>query len=140
MDTSSNDIDQQIALNFKTSYHIVRPLLDYFEKNGGGQFILTGARPALLPAAAKGMVAYSLAKSLVFHLAEIINASGKGKGISATVIVPSTIDTPANRKAMPNADVGKWVKPSDIAASIDYVLSSPGRALRDSVLKLYNEA
>ncbi len=139
-DTDSAAIDKQIALNFKTSYFIVRPLLEHFEKNGGGQFILIGARPALQAEAAKNLVAYSLSKSLVFHLAEIINATGKGKGITASVIVPSTIDTAANRNAMPDADFSKWVKAGDIAETIAFLLSEPGKNLRESVLKIYNEA
>jgi NAD(P)-dependent dehydrogenase (short-subunit alcohol dehydrogenase family) len=56
-----------------------------------------GARPALDPAAGKGMVAYSLSKSLVFSLADLLNAAGEGKNVFTTVIVPSIIDTPANR-------------------------------------------
>lgn len=139
-DTDGAAIDKQIALNFKTAYFIVRPLLAHFEKIGGGQIILVGARPALDAAAGKNNVAYSLGKSLVFHLAELINAAGKGKHITATVLVPSTIDTPPNRNAMPDADFSKWIKASDIAENIAFVLSDAGKTLRETVLKVYNEA
>ncbi|MBI1224436.1 MAG: SDR family NAD(P)-dependent oxidoreductase [Bacteroidetes bacterium] len=139
-DTDSAAIDKQIALNFKTAYFVVRPLLEHFEKMGGGQFILVGARPALDAHAGKNNVAYSLGKSLVFHLAELINAAGKGKHITATVIVPSTIDTPPNRHAMPDADFSKWIKASDIAENIAFLLTDAGKTLRETVLKVYNEA
>lgn len=67
---------------------------------------------------AKGMTAYGLGKSLLVGLANIINAEYEGTAIKAHVIVPSTIDTPQNRAAMPNADFSKWEKPSEIAAII----------------------
>lgn len=139
-DTDDAAIDKQIALNFKTAYFVVRPLLEYFEKTGGGQFILVGARPAIDAHAGKNNVAYSIGKSLIFHLAELINAAGKGKHITATVIVPSTIDTPPNRSAMPDADFSKWIKASDIAENIAFVLTDAGKMLRETVLKIYNEA
>jgi NAD(P)-dependent dehydrogenase (short-subunit alcohol dehydrogenase family) len=139
-DTDAAAIDKQIALNFKTAYFVVRPLLAHFEKTGGGQFILVGARPALDAQAGKNNVAYSLGKSLVFHLAELINAAGKGKHITATVLVPSTIDTPLNRSSMPDADFSKWIKASDIAENIAFVLSDAGKTLRETVLNVYNEA
>ncbi len=139
-DTDGAAIDKQIALNFKTAYHTVRPLMTHFERRGGGQIILVGARPALDPTAGQGMVAYSLGKSLVFQLAEIINAAGKSKHISASVLVPSTIDTPANRNAMPDADFTKWIKAEHIADTVHFLLTEAGSTLRQGVLKLYNEA
>ena len=139
-ETNGEAIDRQIALNFKTAYFIVRPLMDFFENRGGGQFILIGARPALSPQAGQNLVAYAFSKSLVFQLAEIINAAGKGKRITATVLVPSTIDTQPNRQALPNADFSKWIKAEDIAETIAFVLSEAGATLRETVLKVYNES
>ena len=138
--TDGAAIDKQIALNFKTAYFVVRSLITHFEARGGGQFVLIGARPALDPEAGKDLVAYALSKALVMHLAKLINAFGYGKGIHATVLVPSTIDTPANRQAMPDADASRWVKSEDIAETIGFVLSDTGSVLRDSILKVYNEA
>lgn len=139
-ETDGAALDKQIALNFKTAYFVVRPLIEHFEKNGGGQIILVGARPALDANAGKGLVAYSVSKSMVFHLAELINASGKKKNIRATVLVPSTIDTETNRKSMPDADFSKWVKAEDIAETVSFILSDAGSTLRETVIKVYNEA
>lgn len=139
-DTSTLDIDQQIALNFKTAYHVIRPFMAHLEKAGSGRIILIGARPALTPTAGKSMVAYALSKGLIFHLAELINEQGKKNNITATVIVPSTIDTPANRLAMPDIDPDKWVKPEAIAETIAFLLSEAGMNLREGVLKMYNQA
>lgn len=140
LETNGADLKKMFALNFETAFYPVKALLPAFEKRKAGQFILIGSRPSLVAADGKNLVAYSLSKNLVFHLAELINAYGKGKGIDATVIVPSTIDTPANRQAMPDADPAKWVSPDAIADTIQFVLSESGTQLRESTLKLYNEA
>ncbi len=139
-ETGSEALHKMIALNFETAFYTVRELLPVFEKRGGGQFILIGTRSGMEAKEGKNMAAYALSKGLVFQLAEMINAYGKGKGIDATVIVPSTIDTPANRKAMPQADFEKWVSPGAIADAILFVLSDSGRQMRESVLKLYHES
>lgn len=140
VETDGAAIDKQIALNFKTAYNVVRPLISHFEKMKGGQFVLIGARPALEAGAGKNAIAYTLSKALVVQLSGLINAWGKGKHIHSTVIVPSTIDTESNRKSMPDADPAKWVKAEDLAETIAFVVSNPGSNLRDSVLKVYNEA
>ena len=139
-ETDGAGLRKMIALNFETAFYPVRELLPVFEKRGGGQFILIGTRPALEAKEGKNLAAYALSKGLVFQLAELVNAYGKGKGIDATVIVPSTIDTPANRKAMPDAGHSKWVSPQAITDAMLYVLSDSGRQMREGVLKLYHES
>lgn len=140
-ETRKADLDKMINLNFYTAFHIVRPLLSHFlGRPQGGQFILVGSRPGLNAADGKDFFAYSLSKAMIFKLAEFINAEGKDKGVTATVIVPSTIDTEANRKAMPNADFSKWVPAANIADAISFSLSETGRMTRESVIKVYNRS
>ncbi|MCB0608693.1 MAG: SDR family NAD(P)-dependent oxidoreductase [Lewinellaceae bacterium] len=139
-ETDGAAIQKMIRLNFETAYHVVRALTPHFEQNGGGQFILIGSRPAFTPADGQHMVAYALSKSLVFRLSEIINETGKGKGISSAVVVPGTIDTPVNRKSMPDADFSAWVQPEIIADAIAFMLSPAGRQTRETVLKVYNQS
>lgn len=139
-DTTDADLEKMLTMNFKTAFHVVKPLMKHFEANGGGQFIFIGARPALVPEAGTGSFAYTLSKALVFQMADLINAEGKSKKITATVIVPSIIDTPDNRAAMPGSDFSKWIPTSDMAEGIAFVLSDTGKKLRQTVLKLYNEA
>jgi len=134
-------VEAMIRLNFQTTYQLLRPLLAQMERQpAGGRIVLIGARPALLPEAGQYMVAYALSKGLVLHLAELVNATGTDKNIIATVIVPSTIDTPANRQAMPDADPHNWVSPEDLAELIHFVTFGPGQMLREPVLKAYNQA
>lgn len=138
--TDGAALQKMYKLNFETTYFVVRALLNHFEANGGGHFILIGTRAAFTPKDAQHLVAYGLSKSLVMYLAEIINAYGKDKGIQSSVIVPSTIDTPQNRQAMPDADFSKWTTPEAIADTIHFVLTDAGKHLRETVLKMYNES
>ena len=141
VDTGKAELDKMINLNFYTAYHIVRPLLSHFlNRPRGGQFILVGSRPGLNAADGKDFFAYSMSKAMIFKLAEFINAEGRDKGVTATVIVPSTIDTEANRKAMPQADFSKWVPADKIADAISFSLSETGRMMWESVIKIYNRA
>jgi len=139
-ETNEKLLDQQITLNFKTAWFVIKPLLSYFKKRGKGQFILISARPAIAPNEAKTKVAYAISKSMLLTLAEIINAEGRDSGITASVIIPSILDTPQNRDSMPDADPQRWVKTSDIAKTISFILSDTGKVLRQPVFKLYHHS
>src|SRR5215216_571814 len=138
--TKTEDIKKQIALNFETAYNITHPLYQHMQQTGNGRLVFIGARPALQAADGKNLVAYALSKSLLFKLAEFINKDAKGKNITATVIVPSTIDTPLNRKNMPDADPNNWVKAEDLAEILEFVCSDKGAPLRETILKVYNNS
>jgi NAD(P)-dependent dehydrogenase (short-subunit alcohol dehydrogenase family) len=139
-DTSIADIRKQINLNFDTAYHVAHPLLIHMKEKGSGRLVFIGSRPALLASAGKDMVGYALSKSLLFKLAEFINHDAKGTNITATVVVPSTLDTPANRKHMPDADPAKWVRPSNVAEILEFVMSDKSSSLRETILKVYNNS
>jgi NAD(P)-dependent dehydrogenase (short-subunit alcohol dehydrogenase family) len=139
-ETDGNMLDQQFSLNFKTTWHVVRPILEHFKKIGRGQFVFIGAKPAVFPEAGKHLVAYALSKSLLLNLAEIINAEGKAAEITATVIVPSVIDSEQNRKDMPNADYHKWVTATDVAQAIRFILSDAGKKMRQPIYRLFHKA
>ncbi len=138
--TKSEDIKKQLSLNFDTAYHVTRPLYQHMLQNNDGRIVFIGARPALNAAQGKGLIAYGLSKSLLFKLAEFLNEEAKGKNVTATVIVPSTLDTPLNRKSMPDVNPDIWVKPSALAEILEFVVSDKGSVLRESVLKVYNKA
>lgn len=138
--SGGKDLKKQYSLNFETAYYTSRPLLSHMLNNGYGRLVFVGARPALEAAAGKGLVAYALSKSLLFKLAEFINAEAKGKNVTATVLVPSTIDTSINRQSMPDANPENWVKASQIAALMEMICSDTGLPLRETVLKVYNNS
>ena len=85
-------------------------------------------------------MAYALGKSHLFRLAEIINDQGKFKNIRASVVIPSLLDTPQNRAAMPDAPANEWVTPEVAAETISFLLGDTGENLRETVIKLYNQA
>jgi len=101
---------------------------------------LVGSRPGLQAAAGKGMVAYGLAKSLLFRLAELMNDEASGTDVVTSIVVPSTIDTQANRHSMPNADFNAWVKPEAIADIIYFYCTPSAAVLREPIIKVYNRS
>ena len=86
------------------------------------------------------MVAYGLAKSLIFRLAELMNDEARGSNVVTSVIVPSTIDTPQNRESMPDAKFDNWVKPEAIADIIYFYDSDSASVIREPVIKVYNNS
>ena len=139
-ETKTADIYKQYKLNFETAYNVARPAFVQMLQQNTGRIFLVGSRPGLDAKAGKGMVAYGLGKSLIFRLAELMNDEAKGKDVVVSVLVPSTIDTPQNRKAMPEADPGNWVKPETIADTIYFYCTDTAAALREPVIKLYNNS
>ena len=136
--TTGEDLKKMYSLNFETAYFLARPLFRHMIQKGYGRLVFIGARPAIMPAQGKGTVAYALSKSLLFNLADILNAQAKGKNVVASVVVPSTIDTEINRKSMPEADPGNWVKAEQIAEVLEFICSEKGLPLREPVYKVYN--
>lgn len=139
-DTKTSDIHKQYKLNFETAYNVARPAFVQMLQQKAGRIFLIGSKPGLSAVNSKGMVAYGLGKSLIFRLAELMNAEAKGTNVVTSVVVPSTIDTPQNRKAMPDADASTWVKPEAIADVISFYCSDDAAALREPVIKIYNNA
>ena len=136
--TDAAQIRKMITLNFDTAFYTSKVLFSHMLKNGYGRIVFTGARPALLASQGKNMVAYALSKSLLFTLASMMNAEAKGKNVTASVIVPSTIDTPSNRESMPDANPAEWVTPDQVAATIGFICSDTANPLREMVYKIYN--
>jgi NAD(P)-dependent dehydrogenase (short-subunit alcohol dehydrogenase family) len=138
--TTGTDIKKQFSLNFDTAYNAARPLFQHMKGNGQGRLVFIGARPALEASAGKDLVAYGLSKSLLFKLADYLNAEAKGTNVTVTVVVPSTLDTALNRKSMPDANPANWVKPEALAAILEFIVSEKASPLRESVLKVYNNS
>jgi len=138
--TGTADFYQQLRLNFETAYNAARPIFLQMLKKGRGQIFMTGSRPGLDMKNGKGMVAYSLSKSLIFRLSELMNEEAKGTDVVVSVLVPSTIDTPQNRKSMPDADFSAWMDPVEMADIIFNYCSPSFAGLREPVLKMYNKA
>lgn len=140
-ETDGASLKKMYSQNFETAYYTARPVfLQMVKQIGGGRIILIGARPALNAQDGKNLLSYALSKSLLFKLADFLNAEGSSKNVIASVVVPSTIDTPINRQSMPNAAFSNWVKPEEIAEVMAFITSANGKALRDPVFKVYGNA
>jgi NAD(P)-dependent dehydrogenase (short-subunit alcohol dehydrogenase family) len=135
--TTLDLIRSQISLNFETAYAVARPLLQHMMQQGTGRLVFISSQPALMPRKGKTSVAYAFSKALLFNLAEILNEAAKGTDVVASVVVPSTIDTPPNRAAMPEADPAKWVQPGELAGVLRFICSAEAAALREPVFKVY---
>ena len=139
-ETKTADITKQYKLNFETAYNVARPIFNQMMKQKNGRIFIIGSKPGLSATHGKGMVAYGLAKSLIFRLAELMNDEAKGTNVVVSVVVPSTLDTPKNRKAMPDAEPSKWVKPEAIADVIYFYCTEQAVTLREPLIKVYNNA
>ncbi len=139
-DTKTADIYKQYKLNFETAYNVARPAFVQMMQQGSGRIFIIGSKPGLSAKEGKGMVAYGLGKSLIFRLAELMNDEAKGHNVVTGVVVPSTIDTPQNRKSMPDAKFDNWVKAEAIADAIYFYCTDAALALREPLIKLYNNA
>jgi NAD(P)-dependent dehydrogenase (short-subunit alcohol dehydrogenase family) len=139
-DTTGEALKKMYALNFESAYFVARPVFNHMISQKSGKIILVGARPALVAADGKNSLAYALSKSLIFKLADFLNAEGSPYNVTATVIVPSIIDTPANRKSMPDADFTAWVKADEIAEAMSFIIAETNLSLRETVLKMYGRA
>lgn len=135
--TKTADIQQQVKLNFETTYNVARPVFIQMMEQKQGRIFLIGSRPGSDMRRSRGMVAYGLAKSMLFRLAELMNEEARDTNVVTAVLVPSTIDTPQNRKSMPGADPAKWVSTEAIAETICFYCSKEGELLREPIIKAY---
>lgn len=131
-ETSVADFEGQWKLNTLTCFLACREAVVSMRKGGvGGRIVNVGSRPVIAPVG--GMVSYVTAKAGVASMTQTLAAELLGENILVNAVLPSTIDTPANRASMPKADHDKWPKPAEIAETIAF-LASPENALTSGVL------
>lgn len=123
---------RMMDLNLTTTLHIVRAALPGMLAGGVGCVLTIGALAALSGKAQMG--AYCAAKSAVMRLTESLAAELRGTGLRANCILPSIIDTPANRAAMPDADPGQWVRPEQLARIMAFLAGPDGAAIHGALL------
>lgn len=136
---TAENIKKSFDLNFFTAYNLVMPIYNHMKRQGHGHIFLTGSRQGLHPELGTKALSYTLSKSLLFSLAAILNAENDSN-VTVSVIVPSIIDTLANRGSMPDADFEKWVTPESIADVMVFYASGKASAIRNPVIKVYNHS
>jgi NAD(P)-dependent dehydrogenase (short-subunit alcohol dehydrogenase family) len=119
------------ALNVLTALNASRSALPYLAASRAGRIVNVGAMGALQAGA--GMGAYAASKAGVHRLTEALAAEWKGK-LTVNAVLPSTIDTPANRASMPKADFTKWVRPEELAEVMLFLASDAASAVTGALL------
>lgn len=130
--------DQMLAMNLRSGYALSRAAVRAMLKEGHGAIVNVAAKAALDHAA--GAAAYAASKSAAVALLDSLAADLKGSGVRVNTILPSIIDTEANRKAMPKADFAKWPKPEDIARVILFLCSDDARVIHGAAIPVYGDS
>jgi len=132
--TSDADWNFLFDVNARTMLHAVRAVVPRMIANGGGKIVNVGAFAAQKGVAQMG--AYTAAKAAVIRLTEAMAAELREKNINVNCVLPTIIDTPENRAAMPNADPRRWVAPEDLANTVLFLASPGARAIHGAALPL----
>jgi NAD(P)-dependent dehydrogenase (short-subunit alcohol dehydrogenase family) len=122
-------------VNLNSAFHLLRAVIPAMRKAQSGRIIAIGSRASEDPG--PGVGAYSASKAALVSLAKTVARENKGAGITANVILPGTMDTPANRKEMPNADMSLWVQPSSVASLIVWLVSDAGKDVTGAAIPVY---
>jgi NAD(P)-dependent dehydrogenase (short-subunit alcohol dehydrogenase family) len=129
--------DFMMNLNLTSLLNVSRAVVPRMLEQGSGRIINVAARAGLKGTAKNG--AYGAAKSAVIRLTESMSAELKKQDINVNCVLPSTIDTPQNREAMPNADHSRWVAPEAIADVILFLASDNARAVQGAAIPVYGK-
>ncbi|MFZ0863962.1 MAG: SDR family NAD(P)-dependent oxidoreductase [Candidatus Sulfotelmatobacter sp.] len=127
-DTDDATFQRMFDMNVNSAFHILRAVIPHMRKAGAGRIIAIGSRAAEAPGPTVG--AYSASKAAL---------ENKDAGITANVILPGTMDTPSNRKAMPGTDVSQWVQPSSVASLIVWLAGDAGKDVTGAAIPVYGQ-
>ena len=130
--------NKALALNLTSAFHCFRAVLPALRERGGGWIVGLGSRDALLPPAQTA--AYAAAKAGLIALTRSLSQEVRAEGIHVNLVLASTIDTPANRRALGEDDAARWVTPDDIADATLYLCSDAARAVHGASLEVYASA
>jgi NAD(P)-dependent dehydrogenase (short-subunit alcohol dehydrogenase family) len=131
-ETQDADWDFLFDVNAKSVLHTARAVVPAMLKSGGGKIINVAAYAAQKGAA--GMAAYAASKSAVIRITEAMAAELREKNINVNCVLPTILDTPDNRAAMPKADPRRWVSTHDLAAVIVFLASDAARAVHGAAV------
>lgn len=132
-ETSIETFDRMIDLNLRAAFLTFRAAAPVVS-HGQGRLLAIGAAGALKPGA--GLSAYAASKAGLHALIQVLAAEGRKAGYTANAILPGTIDTPANRAAMPEADFSKWVAPEQIASLLVWLASPAGAGANGALIPM----
>jgi len=137
-ETEDQTWDLMMNLNLRAAFCMCRAVLPGMLKAGFGRIVAVGSRTGIEPAA--GLSAYGVSKAGLVALIRTIAVEVKGTGVTANVVMPSVIDTAANRAAMSKADSRKWVRPESIAGVLLWLASKDAADVNGAVIPVYGNA
>ncbi len=136
--TPPEDVEKMLALNLTTALNASRAALPRMLEAGGGAIVCVGTKVAYEPFS--GGAAYAISKSAVLALVRSLDVEYRDDGIRANAVVPSVIDTPANRSSMPEADFSAWVTPAEIARVIRFLCSDDSAPISGAEIPVFGRA
>jgi NAD(P)-dependent dehydrogenase (short-subunit alcohol dehydrogenase family) len=137
-ETPVAQFEEQLRLNLRPTYLATQAAVTRMLANGGGSVVCVGTRAALEPFS--GAAGYVASKAAVIAFARAVAVEYKLDDVRCNAILPSVIDTPANRASMPNADQERWVKPAEIATVIAHLLSRESSPISGAAIPVYGKA
>ncbi|HXC86606.1 MAG TPA: SDR family NAD(P)-dependent oxidoreductase [Candidatus Cybelea sp.] len=130
--------EQMMAMNLRAGFVLARTAARVMVKQGSGAIVNVAAKAAVDHAA--GASAYAASKAAAVAMIDCLAADLKGTGVRANSIMPSIIDTAANRRAMPKADFAKWPKPEEIARVILFLCSDAAKLIQGAAVPVYGDS
>ncbi len=137
-ETPVDEFEKQFQLNVRPTYLMTQAALPSMIEGGGGSIVCVGTRAALQPF--PGAAGYISSKAAVIAFAKAVAVEYKNDGVRCNAVLPSVIDTPANRASMPNADHDRWVKPAEIASVIASLLTDDFSPTSGAEIPVYGRA
>jgi NAD(P)-dependent dehydrogenase (short-subunit alcohol dehydrogenase family) len=137
-DTDDATWQKMMNLNLNAAFYVLRAVVPVMRKAEHGRIIAIGSRQAVQPAANVG--AYSASKAALVSLMQTVALENKDKNIRANAILPGTMDTPANRVAMPKANFDKWVKPAHVADLVVMLAGEAGGDITGAAIPVYGDS
>jgi len=137
-ETSDKTWDGMMNLNLRAAFCAMRAVLKPMVAAKYGRIVAVGSRAAVEPMS--NYAAYSVSKAALVALVKNVAVENKDLGITANVVLPSTIDTPLNRQAMPKSDFSRWVKPESIAKTLVWLASEAAGDVSAAVIPIYGRA
>jgi NAD(P)-dependent dehydrogenase (short-subunit alcohol dehydrogenase family) len=137
-DTPIDEFEKQFRLNLRSLYLVSAAAIPHLVAAGGGAVVAVSSRAGLRPFS--GAAGYCSSKAAVLAFVSCLDAEYKDEGVRANAIVPSVIDTPANRAAQPEADTSRWVRPGQIAQTILFLSSDASSATSGAAIPVYGRA
>ena len=137
-ETPIEDFEAQFRMNLRPTYLVTQAAVPRLIEAGGGGIVCVSARAALEPFA--GAAGYAASKAAVIAFVKTVATEYRDDGVRANAILPSVIDTPANRASMPDADHSKWVAPAQIAGVIRFLCSDESAPVSGAAVPVYGRA